>query len=98
MLNELFLTALKSLTSNKTRTLLTMLGIIIGVFSVITLISVGQGIQNYVTKQFASLGSNLVFVTPGKLNLRGDPGANFLTNKLWKSRNPLVLLLPVNLL
>ena len=82
MLNELFLTALKSLTSNKTRTLLTMLGIIIGVFSVITLISVGQGIQNYVTKQFASLGSNLVFVTPGKLNLRGDPGANFLTNKL----------------
>jgi len=82
MLNELFLTALKSLTSNKTRTLLTMLGIIIGVFAVITLISVGQGIQNYVTKQFASLGSNLVFVTPGKLNLRGDPGANFLTNKL----------------
>jgi len=82
MFNELFSSALKSLTSNKTRTFLTMLGIIIGVFAVITLISVGEGIQNYVTKQFASLGSNLVFVTPGKLNLRGDPGANFLTNKL----------------
>jgi len=82
MINELFATAFKSLLSNKTRTILTMLGIIIGVFAVITLISVGEGIQNYVTKQFASLGSNLVFVTPGKLNLRGDPGANFLTNKL----------------
>jgi putative ABC transport system permease protein len=82
MLNELFSTAVKSLLSNKTRTILTMLGIIIGVFAVITLISVGEGIQNYVTKQFSSLGSNLVFVTPGKLNLRGDPGANFLTNKL----------------
>ena len=82
MFNELFSSALKSLLSNKTRTFLTMLGIIIGVFAVITLISVGEGIQNYVTKQFASLGSNLVFVTPGKLNLRGDPGANFLTNKL----------------
>jgi putative ABC transport system permease protein len=82
MLNELFSTAIKSLLSNKTRTVLTMLGIIIGVFAVITLISVGEGIQNYVTRQFASLGSNLVFVTPGKLNLRGDPGANFLANKL----------------
>jgi len=82
MLNELFLTAFKSLLSNKSRTMLTMLGIIIGVFAVITLISVGEGIQNYVTKQFSSLGSNLIFVTPGKLNLRGDPGANFLANKL----------------
>ena len=82
MFNELILTALKSLLSNKTRTFLTMLGIIIGVYAVITLISIGEGIQNFVTSRFASLGSNLVFVAPGKLNLRGDPGANFLTNKL----------------
>jgi len=68
--------------SNKTRTFLTMLGIIIGVFAVISLISIGQGIQNYVTGQFGKLGSDLIFVTPGKLNLRGDPGANFLANKL----------------
>jgi putative ABC transport system permease protein len=59
-----------------------MLGIIIGVFAVISLISIGQGIQNYVTGQFGKLGSNLIFVTPGKLNLRGDPGANFNSNKL----------------
>jgi putative ABC transport system permease protein len=82
MIYELFLTAFKSLLSNKTRTILTMLGIIIGVFAVITLIGVGEGIQNYVTKQFASLGSNLIFVSPGRVNLRGDPGANFSTNKL----------------
>lgn len=82
MIIELFTTAVRSLLSNKTRTFLTMLGIIIGVFAVITLISVGEGLQNYVTNQFSNLGSNLVFVTPGKLNLRGDPGANFLANKL----------------
>jgi putative ABC transport system permease protein len=73
---------MRSLLSNKTRTFLTMLGIIIGVFAVITLIGVGEGIQNYVTKQFSSLGSNLLFVSPGKVNLRGDPGANFSSNKL----------------
>ncbi len=82
MIYELYLSAMRSLLSNKTRTFLTMLGIIIGVFAVITLISVGEGIQNYVTKQFSSLGSNLLFVSPGKVNLRGDPGANFSSNKL----------------
>ena len=82
MIYELYLSAMRSLLSNKTRTFLTMLGIIIGVFAVITLIGVGEGIQNYVTKQFSSLGSNLLFVSPGKVNLRGDPGANFSNNKL----------------
>jgi len=82
MIYELYLSAIRSLLSNKTRTFLTMLGIIIGVFAVITLIGVGEGIQNYVTKQFSSLGSNLIFVSPGKMNLRGDPGANFSSNKL----------------
>lgn len=82
MLIDLLKTSFRSLMANKTRTFLTMLGIIIGVFAVISLISIGQGIQNYVTGQFGKLGSDLVFVTPGKLNLRGDPGANFLANKL----------------
>jgi putative ABC transport system permease protein len=76
MIIELFKTSIKSLLANKTRTFLTMLGIIIGVFAVISLISIGQGIQNYVTGQFGKLGSDLIFVTPGKLNLRGDPAAN----------------------
>jgi putative ABC transport system permease protein len=82
MIKELLKTALSSLFSNKTRSFLTMLGIIIGVFAVVTLISIGQGIQNFVTSRFSNLGSNLIFVAPGKLDLRGDPGANYLTNKL----------------
>lgn len=82
MIKELLKTALSSLFANKTRSFLTMLGIIIGVFAVVTLISIGQGIQNFVTSRFSNLGSNLIFVAPGKLDLRGDPGANYLTNKL----------------
>jgi putative ABC transport system permease protein len=57
--------ATKSIIRNKARSVLTMLGIIIGVASVILLISVGQGLQNYITDQFESLGSNQVFVLPG---------------------------------
>jgi putative ABC transport system permease protein len=57
--------ALQSLFRNKLRAFLTMLGIIIGVSSVILLISIGSGLQSYVTGQFESLGSNLLFVTAG---------------------------------
>jgi putative ABC transport system permease protein len=58
--------ALINLWRNKTRSLLTALGIIIGVSAVILLISLGQGLQNYITGQFESLGTNLIFVIPGQ--------------------------------
>ncbi|MFN8442170.1 MAG: ABC transporter permease [Caldilineaceae bacterium] len=58
--------AFRALAANKLRSILTMLGIIIGVGAVIVLISMGRGVQNYVTDQFASLGSNLLFITPGQ--------------------------------
>jgi putative ABC transport system permease protein len=90
MITELFLTAFKSLASNKTRTFLTMLGVIIGVFAVITLISIGEGIQNFVTQRFNSLGSNLIFVVPGRINFRDDPGAGYATNKLTKKHYNLI--------
>jgi len=48
-----------------------MLGIIIGVSAVILLVSIGQGLQTYITKQFESLGANVVMVMPGKF---GDGG------------------------
>lgn len=70
---EFFLLALKSLQTNKIRALLTMLGIIIGVASVILLVSIGTGLQNLVTDQFASLGSNTVYVMPGKVDLKSGP-------------------------
>ena len=60
--------ALRALAVNKLRSALTMLGIIIGVGSVITLLSVGQGVQNLVAGQLESIGTNLLFVFPGNLN------------------------------
>jgi putative ABC transport system permease protein len=59
--------ALRALTANKMRSILTMLGIIIGVGAVIALLSVGIGFERYITQQFESLGSNLLFVIPGQL-------------------------------
>jgi putative ABC transport system permease protein len=56
-------TAATSLTTNKLRAVLTMLGIIIGVGSVVTLLSVGEGVQASVAGQIQSIGSNLLFVT-----------------------------------
>lgn len=59
-----------------------MLGVIIGVFAVATLISIVRGFQNYVTQEFNALGSNLIFVMPGKIDFAGDPSRNFTGNKL----------------
>lgn len=62
-----------ALRTNKVRSILTMLGIIIGVASVILLVSIGTGLQELVTQQFASLGSNAVYLMPGKVDLRTGP-------------------------
>ena len=60
--------AARALSVNKLRSALTMLGIIIGVGAVITLLSVGQGVQNLVTEQLQSIGTNLLFVVPGNFS------------------------------
>lgn len=65
-IEETITLALINLWRNKTRSLLTALGIIIGVSAVILLVSVGQGLQNYITGQFESLGTNLIYVLPGQ--------------------------------
>lgn len=65
-IQETFNLALVNLWRNKTRSLLTALGIIIGVSAVILLVSLGQGLQNYITGQFESLGTNLIYVLPGQ--------------------------------
>lgn len=57
--------AVKTLTANKIRSTLTMLGIIIGNASVITMVGVGQGAQRYASDQFESLGPNVLFIIPG---------------------------------
>jgi|694.fasta_scaffold00913_41 putative ABC transport system permease protein len=75
-------TALTALFANKARSILTMLGVIIGVAAVILLISIGRGVQNYITDQFEALGSNLLFVSPGNRAFGGDPAEAFSRNKL----------------
>jgi len=56
--------AIQSIFLNKTRAGLTMLGIIIGISAVIALVSLGRGVEAFVTDQFLSLGANLLTVTP----------------------------------
>ncbi len=58
--------AIRGLFANKLRSLLTMLGVIIGVGSVITLVSIGEGVRSHISGQIQGLGSNMVLVTPGK--------------------------------
>jgi len=66
--------ALRGLAANKLRAALTMLGIIIGVAAVITLLSVGKGVEQYVTAQFQGIGSSLLFVFPGSPEEQSGPG------------------------
>jgi len=75
ILTENFEIAWISLWRNKLRLFLTMLGIIIGVASVILLISIGSGLQSYITEQFEALGSNLIFIMPGKMESGGAAAA-----------------------
>ncbi|HEY9806502.1 MAG TPA: ABC transporter permease, partial [Candidatus Obscuribacterales bacterium] len=57
--------AVTTLTANKLRSSLTMLGIIIGNASVIAMVGIGQGAQKYAAEQFESLGPNVLFIVPG---------------------------------
>lgn len=63
--------ALQNLSSNKRRSFLTMLGVIIGVGAVITLVSLGKGATNQITESISAMGSNLVIVAPTRENPEG---------------------------
>ncbi len=62
---HLVITAIADFKRNKIRTVLTSLGIMIGVMSVVLLIALGLGLKNYIQEQFESLGANLVMIMPG---------------------------------
>jgi len=72
MLWNTLLLALREIKRNVMRSFLTVLGIVIGVASVITMVTLGNGATQQVTAQIASLGSNLLMVTPGR---RMGPGS-----------------------
>ena len=67
--------AFTALLANKLRSLLTMLGIIIGVGAVIAMVSVGMGVKSDVVSSISSLGSNMLIVSPGSTNKGGVRGA-----------------------
>ena len=64
-LPETFQMAIKNILSSKVRTLLTMLGIIIGVGSVITMLAIGQGSKRSIQAQISEMGSNMIMIHPG---------------------------------
>jgi putative ABC transport system permease protein len=66
MLWSTVLLALRELKRNVMRSILTILGIVIGVGAVITMVTIGVGVTVQVRQQIASMGSNLLMVSPGK--------------------------------
>lgn len=77
MWNGNFKTALNSLRLSKWRTIFTMLGIIIGISSVVTIVSLGEGLKHQVTGQISSLGKDVISVRSGKI-LSSSNNLNFL--------------------
>ncbi len=72
-LSESFLTALDSLSANKLRAALTMLGVIIGVAAVIALMSIGNGVNSFITGEIQSIGTNLLVIFTDQDNSGGYP-------------------------
>ncbi|NTU66909.1 MAG: FtsX-like permease family protein [Candidatus Moranbacteria bacterium] len=71
MIGDLFKETVWSLAGNKVRSGLTILGIVIGIASVIALVAVGQGAQNSIAKNIESIGSNLIIISPGSQRVGG---------------------------
>ena len=69
-LSNLFKIALRAIAANKLRSFLTMLGIIIGVASVITMLAIGQGSKRSIRRQISEMGSNMIMIMPGQ-DMRG---------------------------
>lgn len=70
-MNEIVLDAFRDFKRNQVRTILTSLGIMIGVLSVVLLIALGLGLKNYIANQFDKLGANLVIIFPGNVFKEG---------------------------
>lgn len=74
--------SLRALLANKLRSILTMLGIIIGVGAVIAMVAIGNGASAQITSQIQGLGSNLLIVSPGQTNSGGVRGGFGSSNSL----------------
>ena len=70
-LYRLFIEALENLSTNKLRSMLTVLGIVIGVAAVIAMLSIGRGAEASITSRIESIGTNLIYVSPGSTSEGG---------------------------
>jgi putative ABC transport system permease protein len=75
-LYRLLIEALESLNANKLRSMLTVLGIVIGVAAVIAMLSIGRGASASITSRIESMGTNLVYVSPGSTSQGGVQSAS----------------------
>lgn len=78
-LSSLISVALRSLWRNKSRSVLTMLGVIIGVGAVIMLVAIGSGLQAYVVDQFEQFGANNIYISSG--NVFGENGSGIQSDE-----------------
>lgn len=81
-IHDLITASFDSIRRNTTRSLLTVLGIVIGIAAVILMLSIGQGAQGYVLNQVADLGSDQVFVAPGPGDKADGPPSAFIEQTL----------------
>ena len=81
LLGEIVRVALEALRANKLRSLLTMLGIIIGVGAVITMIALGSGAQKAVQDRIQALGPTLLSIYPGQSFMRGVASGNRVSDE-----------------
>ena len=72
---ELFRLSWGAVAAHRLRSVLTMLGIVIGISSVILLTSIGEGTRQYILSEFTQFGTNLLAINPGKAMTTGQPGA-----------------------
>jgi putative ABC transport system permease protein len=72
---ELFRLSWSAVAAHRLRSVLTMLGIVIGISSVILLTSIGEGTRQYILSEFTQFGTNLLAINPGKTMTTGQPGA-----------------------
>lgn len=79
MISESFHFALSSIGQRKLRSGLTIIGIIIGIAAIVALISIGQGLQNYVNEEFAKLGANKIIIMSKSTAGAGGPAASSLS-------------------
>lgn len=79
-IKQLVKVAIKALQTNQSRSLLTSLGVIIGVASVILLLAVGSGLKSYITSQMQDIGSNLVIIMPGDVELDSLAGGGAISS------------------